>query len=186
MRKIIAAEFITINGVMDAVEQWHFPYVNEEMVAEQAAVMAETDTMLLGRRTYEIFAASWPSRTSGDFGPLTDFMNNTPKVVVSKTLKTVDWQNSTLLKGEPAEGLTNLKKKEGKTIFVPGSATLVKFLLKESLLDELRLLVDPILVGKGMRLFESEDGNVPLKLANSSTFGNGVLSLTYVPAAAGA
>jgi dihydrofolate reductase len=182
MRRIIAAEFMTLDGVTEAADQWHFPYVNEEMGAEQSALMADTDTMLLGRRTYEEFAVAWPSRTSADFGPLADFMNSTPKVVVSATLKSVEWQNSKLLEGDLAEGLTKLKQQSGKTIFVPGSATLVKSLLRANLLDELRLFVDPILVGKGRRIFESGNGPVALKLASSKTFTTGVLSLTYLPA----
>jgi dihydrofolate reductase len=186
MRRIIAAEFLSLDGVMEAADQWHFPYFNEEMGAEQSALMAETDTMLLGRRTYEEFAAAWPSRSSGDFGPLADFMNNTPKLVVSTTLETVEWQNSTLLEGDLAEEVTQLKQQSGRTIFVPGSATLVRSLLRENLLDELRLFVDPVLVGKGRRLYESENGQVPLKLVSSKTFTTGVLSLTYVPAGTGA
>jgi dihydrofolate reductase len=184
MRKIIAAEFLSVDGVMEAADQWHFPYVTEEMGAAQFQLMAETDTMLLGRRTYQEFAAAWPGRTSADFGPLADFMNKTPKLVVSTTLKEVTWENSRLLAGDLAQEVTRLKQQAGKAIFVPGSATLVKSLLGENLLDELQLLVDPVLVGRGRRLYESENGQVPLKLIGCHTFANGVLSLTYVPAAA--
>ncbi len=183
MRKIIAAEFLSLDGVMEAPDQWHFPYVSEEMGAAQFALMPEIDTMLLGRRTYEEFAASWPQRTSADFGPLADFMNKTPKLVVSTTLKEVTWENSSLLSGNLAEELAGLKRQPGKTIFVLGSASLVKWLLQEHLLDELQLFVDPVLVGKGKRLYESENGQVPLTLASCQTLANGVLSLTYQPAA---
>ena len=187
MRKIIAAEFLSLDGVVEAPDRWHFPYFNDEMGAEQSALMAETDTMLLGRRTYEEFAAAWPSRTSADFGPLADFMNDTPKVVVSTTLETTSWQNSTVLKDDLVGGLTKLKQQPGKNIFIPGSATLVKSLLFENLLDELHLYVDPIMVGRGRHLYESErePDSVPLKLARSNTFTTGVLSLTYVPAGVG-
>jgi dihydrofolate reductase len=184
MRKIIAAEFVTLDGVVEAPDQWHFPYVNDEMVAAQAPITAQTDTMLLGRRTYEDFAAAWPGRTSAEFGPLADYMNNTPKVVVSRSLETVAWQNSTLLVGDLAEGVRGLKQQPGRSIFVPGSPTLVTSLLRENLLDELRLFVDPILVGKGRRLYVTESGSLPLKLVSSDTFTTGVLSLAYVSARA--
>ncbi len=182
MRKIIAAEFLSLDGVMEAPDQWHSPYFSEEMGAAQFALMAETDTMLLGRKTYEEFAAAWPERTSADFGPLADFMNKTPKLVVSTTLKEVTWENSLLLKGDLAEELRRLKEQPGKSIFVPGSATLVKSLLREHLLDELQLLVDPVLVGRGRRLYESENGQVPLKLIGLHALAKGVLSLTYARA----
>jgi dihydrofolate reductase len=182
MRKIIAAEFMSLDGVVEAADQWHMPYFCEEMGAAQSALMDETDTMLLGRRTYEEFAAAWPGRTAADFGPLAAFMNDTPKLVVSTTLQHLTWRNSSLVKGDLAGEVTRLKESTGRTIFVPGSATLVQSLLRANLLDELRLFVDPVLVGAGKRLCESDNGQVPLHLASCATFPNGVLSLTYVPA----
>lgn len=180
MRKIVAGEFLSLDGVMEAPNEWHFPYFNDEMGEAVGSQMAESDTMLLGRRTYEGFAAAWPNMPSDE--PGADYMNNTPKLVVSTTLTTVEWQNSTLLSGNLVEEITKLKQQPGKNIGVSGSATLVRWLLRENLLDELRLLVHPIVVGRGKRLFEGMDDRLPLKLLDSKTFSTGVLFLTYGPA----
>jgi dihydrofolate reductase len=180
MRKIVAGLFISLDGVVEAPHLWHFPYFNEEMGADVSSQIAEADTMLLGRRTYEEFASYWPQQSSDV--PLADHMNSTPKVVVSTTLQSVDWQNSRLISGNVAEELRRLKEGPGKNIAITGSGTLVRSLLRDGLLDELRLLVHPIVVGSGKRLFEQGSGQVPLKLVESKTFSTGVLSLTYAPA----
>jgi dihydrofolate reductase len=148
-----------------------------EVVASQ---MAAADTMLLGRRTYEEFAAYWADK--GSDVELADQMNDTPKLVASTTLTTVDWKNSTLIEGDVADELRRLKEGPGKDIAITGSATLVRSLLRAGVLDELRLLVHPIVVGSGRRLFESEEERIPLKLVDSKTFSTGVLYLTYAPA----
>lgn len=183
MRNIVAAEFLSLDGVMEAPNEWHSHYVNDEMAAAQAAQLAEWDTMLLGRRTYEEFAAVWPGRTSAEFGPFADFMNNTPKVVVSKALASASWHNSTVLRDKIAAGLVELKQRPGKTIVVIGSASLVRFLLREGLIDQLQLILDPILVGSGKRLFDGAGQRTPLKLVDSRALGTGSLVLTYEPAA---
>jgi dihydrofolate reductase len=137
--------------------------------------------MLLGRVTYEEFASYWPEQTSdGEAGEIADFMNDTPKYVVSSTLKSADdWKNTTLIDGNNAVAeLTALKQQPGKDISITGSGTLVRTLLRDGLLDELRLLVHPIVVGHGKRLFD-EGEQVPLKLTDSKTFSTGVLALTY-------
>ena len=180
MRKIVAGLFIALDGVIEAPDQWHFPYWSDEMGEAVGSQMAAADTMLLGRVTYQEFAAYWPNQTSD--APIADYMNNTPKVVVSTTLDRVEWQNSTLIKGNLAEELTRLKQQPGKNISITGSATLVRSLLRDHLLDELRLLVHPIVVGSGKRLFEDSGDRVPLKLVDAQTFSTGVLSLTYEPA----
>jgi dihydrofolate reductase len=180
MRKIVAGEFISLDGVVEAPNQWHFPYFNDEMGEAVGSDMTSAGALLLGRRTYEEFAAAWPSRPSDE--PGADFMNNTPKFVVSTTLDKVEWQNSTLITGNFVEEITRLKEQPGKNIAISGSPTLVRWLLREGLLDELHLLVHPIVVGHGKRLFEGETGQVPLKLVDSKTFSTGVLSLNYAPA----
>ena len=180
MRKIIANFFISLDGVVERPDQWHFPYFNDEMGEVVGSGMAASDTMLLGRKTYEEFAAFWPSQTE----PPADHMNGIQKVVVSTTLERADWQNSTLIRGNLAEELTRLKNQPGKEIGTVGSATLVRSLIREGLLDELRLLLHPIVVGTGARLFEEGIGQVPLKLVASKSFSTGVLSLTYAPAGA--
>jgi dihydrofolate reductase len=180
MRKIVAGLFISLDGVIEAPDQWHFPYFNDEMGEAVGSQMAASDTMLLGRVTYQEFAGYWPHQTSDVEGA--DFMNNTPKLVVSTTLDTVEWQNSTLIKGNVVEELTRLKQQPGKDIAITGSATLVRSLLRDGLLDELRLLVHPIVVGRGKRLFEDGGDQQPLQLVDAQTFSTGVLYLTYQPA----
>jgi dihydrofolate reductase len=183
MRKIVASEFISLDGVVEAPDQWHFPYFNDEMGQAVWSTMSATETMLLGRVTYEGFAAAWPDRDSREEpDEMVEFMNNTPKVVVSSTLDKVEWQNSTLLEGDVIEEITKLKNQPGGVIGITGSITLVRSLLAAGLVDELRLLMHPIVVGSGMRLFDDEGPKVPLKLADSQTFTTGVLNLTYVPA----
>jgi dihydrofolate reductase len=181
MRKIIAGLFISLDGVVEAPETWHFPYFNDEMGAAVDAQMAMTDAMLLGRVTYEGFASYWPN-VSAEEQPIAGYMNNTPKYVVSTTLASAEWSNSTLIKGNFVEAITKLKQQPGKHIGVTGSATLVQSLLQADLLDELRLLVHPVVVGRGQRLFKDGGDLKRLKLVESKTFSTGVLSLIYQPA----
>src|ERR1700754_833040 len=128
MRKIVAGLFISLDGVYESPFEWHFPYFNDEMGEDVGGQMAGNDTMLLGRQTYEEFASYWPHQ-SNDVPPA-DFMKNTPKVVVSTTLKTAEWQNSTIVSGNVAEELTKLKQQPGKNIGITGSGTLVRSLLE--------------------------------------------------------
>ncbi len=180
MRKIVAGLFVSLDGVVENPQDWHFPYFNDEMGESVGKSMSDSDTMLLGRVTYEGFAEYWPQQ--GDDVPGATHMNTIPKLVASTTLKSVEWQNSTLIKGDVAEELTKLKAQPGKNIGITGSVVLVRSLLRAGVLDELVLLVHPIVVGKGQKLFEDMEEQIPLKLANSKTFSTGVLELTYVPA----
>ena len=184
MRKIVAGLFISLDGVYEAPDQWHFPYFNDEMGAAVDEQIAASDAMLLGRVTYEEFASFWPQQSADDID-IAAHMNETPKYVVSSTLDTLDWQNSTLIDGNNVVAeLQKLKEQPGKNIGVTGSGTLVRSLLREGLLDELRLLVHPIVVGGGRkRLFPEGYDQLPLTLVASQTFGTGVLSLTYAPTA---
>jgi dihydrofolate reductase len=179
VRRITAGLFITVDGVVESPDQWQEGYFNEEMAQVVGAGMAASDTMLLGRRTYEEFAGYWPHHPEADGA---DYMNTTPKLVVSTTLDRLGWQPATLIRGNLAEELTKLKQQPGKDIQVVGSPTLVGSLLREGVLDELSLLVHPVMVGRGKRLFQDGDAKVPLRLADSKTFSTGVLSLTYRPA----
>ncbi len=178
MRKINAWLFVTLDGVMEAPENWVMP--DDEMFGAMETDYAEADALLLGRRTYETFAASWPQR--GSEVANADWMNNTRKYVASTTLDSPEWQNSTVIEGDVAEALSRLKQENGKNIMVNGSATLVRSLLRDNLLDELRLFVHPVVVGSGGRLFEDGGDQVELKLADTHTYDNGVVSLTYEPA----
>jgi dihydrofolate reductase len=181
MRNVVASLFLSLDGVMEAPETWHFPYFNNEMGAAIGEGMSSTGAFLLGRRTYEQWAAYWPAQPSGA-NPMADVINTTPKFVASTTLDEVTWQNSTLLNGNLAEEVTRLKEQAGKDISISGSATLVRSLLAEGLLDELRLMIHPVVLGRGGRLFENGTRQTPLALVDSQTFSTGVLNLTYRPA----
>jgi dihydrofolate reductase len=181
MRKIVAGLFISLDGVFESPDKWHFPYWSDEMGEAVGSQMAEADTMLLGRVTYQEFASYWPQQPSDV--PPADYMNSTRKVVLSNTLDSVDeWQNSTLIKGNAVEEVTKLKQQPGKNIGVTGSGSVVRWLLENNLLDELRLLVHPIVVGSGKRLFPEGTPQSGLKLADATTYNTGVLYLTYQPA----
>ena len=152
------------------------------MAEANASGMAASDAMLFGRVTYEEFAAFWPYQNSAD-QPFTDYLNSVPKFVVSTTLEEpLEWQNSTLIKGNVAEEIRELKQQPGKDITILGSGALVRSLLQDDLLDELGLMVHPVVLGSGKRLFEEGGDQKSLELVDSKTFGTGVLYLTYRPA----
>ncbi|HYH12885.1 MAG TPA: dihydrofolate reductase family protein [Thermomicrobiales bacterium] len=181
MRKIVAGEFVSLDGVMEAPEQWHFAYWSDEMGAVVGDQMANADAMLLGRITWEGFGSYFAGKTEEE-AQGADHMNNTPKYVVSTTLDDASaWQNSTLIKGDLVEEITKLKEQPGGDIGVTGSGTLVQSLLREGLLDELHLLVHPITLGSGQRILDEKAGRVPLTLIESRTLPNGVLYLIYGP-----
>jgi dihydrofolate reductase len=153
MRKIIALELVSVDGVIESPEEWAFSYSNDEMNEANASGMAASDALLLGRVTYEGLAAFWPNQPGGD--PMVDYINSVPKYVVSTTLEEpLEWNNSTLIKGNVVDEITNLKRQPGKDITIIGSAAFVRSLLREGLLDELKLMVHPIVLGSGKRLFE--------------------------------
>jgi len=178
MRKIAAGLFVSLDGVVESPEKWTGPYFNDQVGQAVGALMASNDTLLLGRTTYEGFAAAF----GGQSGGMADQMNNTPKFVVSDTLTSADWQNSTLISGDVAGQIRELKQRPGRNIGMSGSSTLVSWLLRQGLLDQLDLLVFPVVIGSGKRLFSEPDGQVPLTLAGSEAFGTGVVHLTYTPA----
>src|ERR671916_1661586 len=124
VRKVIASEFVSLDGVMEAPDRWHFPYFNDEMGEAVGAEMAQVDAMLLGRVTYQEFASYWPTSTEE---PFASHLNNTPKYVVSRTLEEpLEWQNSTLIKANVTEEIVKLKRQPGKDIGLPGTGTLVR------------------------------------------------------------
>jgi dihydrofolate reductase len=182
MRKIVATELVSLDGVMESPEEWAFSYSNDEMAEANASGMAASDAMLFGRVTYQEFAAFWPYQNSAE-QPFTDYLNNTTKYVVSTTLEEpLEWQNSTLIKGNVEEEIARLKQQPGKDIGIVGSGTLVRSLLRKGLMDELTLMVHPIILGSGKRLFEDSSDRRALELVTSKTFATGVLYLTYRPA----
>jgi dihydrofolate reductase len=179
LRKVVAVELVSLDGVMETPEEWAVGYSNEEMEAANAKGMAASDALLLGRVTYEQMASFWPERPAGT--PMVDYINSVQKLVVSTTLEEVGWNNSTLIKDDVAEEIAGLKEQPGKDITIIGSAILVRSLLKAGLLDELRLMVHPVILGSGRRLFEDGGEKEALDLASSETFDTGVVSLAYRP-----
>jgi dihydrofolate reductase len=181
MRRVCAWELVSLDGVMEKPEEWAFPYSDAEMGEASASGMARSDALLLGRVTYEHLAAYWPSQPGGT--PMVDYINSVPKYVVSGTLEEpLAWNNSTPIKGNVAEEIIELKRRPGKDITVLGSGELVRSLLRDGLLDELRLMVHPLVMGSGKRLFEDGADRKALELVNSRTFATGVVYVTYRPA----
>lgn len=177
MRKIVVSEFVSADGVMEAPDTWQFPFQSEEMGVITERQTRDTDAFLLGRITYEIFAGFWPTMKNNEFG-IADKYNSAPKYVVSKTLQNADWNNSTRIQSNVLDAIRALKQQPGGTIGIIGSATLVHSLLVAGLVDEIQVLVHPLVLGKGVRLFP--DGyHAPMKLAASQTLPNGVVYLAY-------
>jgi dihydrofolate reductase len=184
MRKITAGLFISLDGVVEAPDQWHFPYFNEEMGAAVDATLGAADTVLFGRKTYDSFAGAWPEREAAgeeDAG-LAKALGDARKIVVSNRKLEFTWRNSEQLEGDLVEAVTALKNEPGRNIGLSGSVSVVRQLLAAGLLDELHLLVHPIAVRKGMRLFDEGESPIPLRLISSETFKTGVLNLVYAPA----
>jgi dihydrofolate reductase len=184
MRKITAGLFISLDGVVEAPDQWHFPYFNDEMGAAVNATIGSSDTLLLGRKTYDSFAGAWPEREAagGEDADFAKKLGDARKIVVSNQQLDFTWRNTEQLKGGFVEAITALKQEPGGNIAMSGSVSVVRQLLTAGLLDELHLLVHPIAVRKGMRLFDEGDASLPLKLISSETFQTGVLNLVYAPA----
>jgi dihydrofolate reductase len=182
MGSIKAGLFISLDGVVEAPHTWHFPYFNDEMGAAVGALTSSTDSMLLGRQTYDEFADYWPSADPTD--PFTAQMNDTPKYVVSRTLTEPTWQNTTFVAGtNPRPAIESLKAEHD--LGMSGSGTLVRWLLEQQLVDELHLFVHPIVIGSGKKLF-GDGATVPLTLRSSTAFSSGTLYLVYGPAATAA
>jgi dihydrofolate reductase len=185
MRKITAGLFISLDGVVEDPQDWHFPYFNDEMGASVSATLGVADTVLLGRKTYDSFAGAWPDREAagGEDAGMGKALGDARKIVVSNQDLKFTWRNSEQLKGDFVESVTALKNGPGDTnIAMSGSVSVVRQLLAAGLLDELHLLVHPIAVRTGMRLFEDGESPIPLTLISSKTFETGVLDLVYAPA----
>jgi dihydrofolate reductase len=181
MRKIGAGLLMSLDGVVESPGEWGFSrFFNDEMREGISAGIAQADAVLLGRRTYLEFAELWPKQGSDVL--MADFLNTSPKYVVSSKLDKLEWANSSLVTGDLAEALSKLKQQSGKDILIPGSPTLVRSLVRLGLLDELNLNVCPVVVGSGMRLFDGVTDQIQLRLVRSTTLSNGVVGLTYGPA----
>jgi dihydrofolate reductase len=181
MGKIVSNFFMSLDGVVESPDQWHTPYFNDEMGAAVGRGMETNRAFLMGRVLYEEWAAYWPDK--GDEDPFAEFFNNIPKYVVSNSLTTATWNNTTIVSGEVPQQLQEIKDQTNGDIVISGSPTLVRSLLDEGLVDELRVLLHPIVVGNGARLFENTTSH-GLELVAHEVFSTGVLNLTYAPAAA--
>jgi dihydrofolate reductase len=178
MRKVVAGLFMTLVGVVESPGSWQ-EHFDEEMGEAMMEQLTSQDAVLLGRVTYQEWAPYWPTATDE---PFASFINSTPKYVFSRTLESVDaWQNSTLIKGDLAQAIAQLKQLPGKNIGTAGSPTLVSSLLEQDLLDELILLVHPVVVGHGKRLFQDGGSLKRLNLLSSRTTRTGTVILTYQP-----
>jgi dihydrofolate reductase len=188
MGRIVVTEFVSVDGVMEAPgpdgsgfkhEGWTFNIsTGEEGNKFKLDETLNSEAQLLGRVTYEGFASAWPS-VKGEFG---DKFNNMPKYVVSSTLEKAEWNNTTVIKGDVVKEVSKLKQRLNGDILVHGSAQLVQTLLAHDLVDELRLMVYPVVLGTGKRLFGETSDLKPLRLASSKTVGDGVTILIYQPA----
>ncbi|MFK8906922.1 dihydrofolate reductase family protein [Streptomyces sp. YS-3] len=184
MRKITAGLFISLDGVVEAPDQWHFPYFDDEMGEAVGAMLGTADTILFGRKTYDSFAGAWPEREAagGEDAGFAKTLGDARKIVASRRKLDFTWRNSEQLQGDLVETVTALKNGPGGDISLSGSISVVRQLLAAGLLDELHLLVHPLAVRKGMRLFDEGESAIPLRLLSSKAFGTGVLHLVYAPA----
>lgn len=182
MRRIVMTEFVTLDGVMEAPIRWSVPYRCAEGAKFKHDELFASDALLLGRVTYEEFAAAWPAMEgTGDFG---ERMNAIPKYVVSTTLTDPSWHNSTVIAGDVAAALAKLKAQGGRDILLSGSADLVNSLIPIGLIDEYRLMVHPVVVGQGKKLFAGGLDMTTLQLVDTKPFSTGIVVLTYVPGSA--
>lgn len=179
MRKIVVSEFITVDGVIQDPHLWTFEFWSDQTAQFKLNELVAADSLLLGRVTYEGFAAAWPSMT--DEAGFADRMNGYPKYVVSKTLTEASWNNSTIINDDVVGVIAALKGQPGNDVLVFGSADLIQTLARHDLVDEYRLMVYPLLRGEGQRLFSETLDAKKLQLAGTEQLGNGVIVLTYAP-----
>ena len=181
MRKLVEATFVSLDGVVGSPEKWALPYWDAENKDYALSRLSEFDAFLLGRVTYEKFAASWSQIRGDDYF---DKINSLPKFVPSTTLTEATW-NATLIKGDVASEVSKLKKQSGKNIIKYGAGQLDRTLIQHNLIDEFHFSLFPVAIGSGQRLFEGIDtAHLKLKLTGTTRFSNGVVVLTYVPTGA--
>lgn len=181
MGRIVVTEFLTVDGVMESPQRWVPSFWSNETNAYKLDELHSHDAQLLGRATYESFAASWPQRSDPD--GFADRMNGMAKYVVSSTLTKPQWNNSSVIDGNLVAAIAKLRALPGRGILVAGSASLVNFLLQNDLADEYRLMIFPIVAGSGKRLFRNAHSQRTLELKETRSLPHGVTVLTYVPAA---
>jgi dihydrofolate reductase len=193
MRKLIVNEFLSLDGVMQAPGEpdedrsggfayggWQRQYFDETFLGIVSGSMAQTGGFVFGRRTYEIMAAHWPFQPDDD--PFAPTLNDLPKYVASTTLsEPLEWQHSTLLQGDVAKAIAELKEQPGKDLVVLGSGELVQTLMENDLVDRYGLMINPLVLGSGKRLFRDGSAMRKLRLLDSTTSGTGILIATYEP-----
>jgi len=182
MRKVVSWLFTSLDGVVEAPNEWQFDVMDNDMMSAITSQMEAEDAILMGRVTYQDWLPFWPTSTDE---PYASHINKIPKYVVSSTLEEVEWgkwEKPTLIKEDLAREINKLKRGSGKNISVSGSPTLVRSLLQENLLDELQLMIHPVVVGKGKRLFTEDVDLKRLQLVDSKVTGTGVVIVTYQPA----
>ena len=177
--RLVATEYLTIDGVMDEPGKWSFQFWSEESSKFKEQELQAADALLLGRITYEGFAAAWPSmKDTGDFGVR---MNSIKKYVVSTTLKHPSWTNTTVIEGNAVDEINKLRAQPGKDLLLSGSGTLVRSLIPHDVIDEYRLMIHPIVLGRGKRLFHGDEPERVLQLTGVKQFASGVTVLSYEP-----
>jgi dihydrofolate reductase len=179
MRKVIVSTYATLDGRVDELQDWVVPWDDDESVKYHTDLLSHSDGLLLGRKTYEVFAVIWPSR-SGKF-PYVDKINSMAKYVASTTLRDLEWENSHLIEGDVAEGVAKLKQQPGQDLVLYGCHDLMHRLLEHDLIDEYRILVHPVLLGKGRSFLKDGAERVNLKLVDTTVTPSGVAILTYQP-----
>jgi dihydrofolate reductase len=180
MRKLVATEYVTLDGVFEAPNQWSFDFWNEEAMTFKFDELFASDALLLGRLTYEGFAKAWPDMT--DDKGFADRMNGMPKYVVSTTLQDPEWNNSTVISTDVPKAVAALKEEPGKDLLLAGSGQLLRTLTEQGLVDEYRLMTHPIVVGAGTHLFTEGFDRTVMHLVDTMTFSTGIVVLTYEPA----
>jgi dihydrofolate reductase len=180
MGKVVVSEYVTVDGVFEDLDKWHFDFWHDDIAKYKLDELFASDALLMGRVTYEVFASTWPDQT--DEEGFADRMNSLPKYVASTTLKEADWNNSTVISGDVPEAIASVREDDDVTLLLGGSGQLANTLLENDLVDELRLLVHPIVFGKGRRLFDGQLDPKKLKLTDSTPFATGVIALHYEPA----
>jgi dihydrofolate reductase len=182
MIKVTSGLFISMDGVVESPHLWQFDVFDEAMERAMVEFIAGIDTVLIGRVTYQEWADYWPNAAvAGVDEDYARFINDTPKYVASTTLDRVDWSNSILVKGDFGRAVARLKEEPGANIGVQGSPTLARYLLNAGLLDELTLMIHPVIAGRGKRLFHDGDELKRMRLVDSTVTPSGVAFLTYRP-----
>jgi dihydrofolate reductase len=177
--RVVATEYLSIDGVFEEPGQWSFPFFNDEASTFKWNELQASDALLLGRKTYEGFAAAWPAMS--DPVGFADKMNRMPKYVVSSTLGTAGWAGSKLINGDVAKEMRKLRDAPGQDLLLSGSAQLFNAMQRENLIDLYRFMVHPIYLGKGARLFADANGSKTLRLTRTKTLSTGIVILEYEP-----